>query len=89
MTIKTHTESSKSELSSGGKRLFKVRLRKIEFGPAIDPKTVTLHYSICLRPPGGYDNGFRPPHGGGDRICLAFAWWWRTKLLATKTPETR
>ena len=24
MTIKTHTESSKTELSSGGKRLFKV-----------------------------------------------------------------
>ena len=30
VTIKTHTESSKSELSSGGKRPFKVRLRKIE-----------------------------------------------------------
>ena len=35
MRIKTHTESSKSELSSRGKRPFKVRLRKIEIGEII------------------------------------------------------
>ena len=35
MRINTHTESSKSELSSRGKRPFKVRLRKIEIGEII------------------------------------------------------
>ena len=68
MTIKTHTESSKSELSSRGKRPFKVFRWNPHHGTVRNPRGTRTRKKVVGPPPSPTYTAPRDKVGGGPTI---------------------